>query len=36
VRQVRGESTCQVENCRVSLVIGGPVAAPVSSLLLHP
>ncbi len=36
VRQVRGESTCQVKDCRVSLVIGGPVAAPVSSLLLHP
>ena len=35
VRQVRGTSTCQVKDARISLVAGGPVAAPVSSLILH-
>ena len=33
-RQARGESTCQVPSAEVGLVAGGPVAAPVSSLLL--
>lgn len=33
-RQVRGTSTCQVADVEVSLVAGGPVAAPVSSLVL--
>jgi acetyl-CoA acetyltransferase len=35
VRQVRGSSTCQVEDARISLVAAGPVTAPVSSLILH-
>jgi len=35
VRQMRGTSTCQVPDAAVSLVAGGPVAAPVSSLLLR-
>lgn len=35
VRQLRGESTCQVEDAHIALVAGGPVAAPVSSLLLR-
>lgn len=34
VRQVRGTSTAQVPDVRVSLVAGGPASAPVSSLLL--
>jgi len=34
VRQMRGESTAQVEGAEVGLVAGGPVAAPVSSLLV--
>lgn len=33
-RQMRGASTCQVSNAEVALVAGGPVAAPVSSLVL--
>src|SRR5204862_826817 len=36
VRQVRGTSTCQVPDATISLVASGPVAAPVSSLILHP
>src|SRR5215203_4229040 len=34
VRQIRGESTCQVEDAQVSLVAGGPATSPVSALLL--
>jgi acetyl-CoA acetyltransferase len=34
VRQVRGTSTCQVPDVRVSFVGAGPAAAPVSDLLL--
>lgn len=33
-RQIRGESTCQVPDARLSLVVGGPCAAPVSNLML--
>ena len=35
VRQLRGTSTCQVQDARISLVAGGPAAAPVSSLILN-
>ena len=35
VRQLRGTSTCQVEDARTVLVAGGPVTAPVSTLILH-
>jgi acetyl-CoA acetyltransferase len=35
VRQLRGTSTCQVEGAEISLVAGGPVTAPVSSLILR-
>src|SRR6267142_1900576 len=34
VRQLRGESTSQVEGARVGLVISGPMVTPVSSMLL--
>ena len=34
VRQIRGESTCQVENVERALVVGGPGYAPGSALLL--
>ena len=34
VRQIRGTSTRQVRNADVSLVIGGPMVSPVSSLIL--
>ncbi|HEX3833593.1 MAG TPA: hypothetical protein VHW04_16565 [Solirubrobacteraceae bacterium] len=34
VRQIRGESTCQVPDVQTSLVIGGPTDAPISSLIL--
>jgi hypothetical protein len=33
VRQVRGESTCQVENADLSLSVSGPGYAPGSALL---
>jgi acetyl-CoA acetyltransferase len=33
VRQVRGTSTCQVEDVELSLVAGGPSSSPVSSLI---
>ncbi len=33
VRQVRGDSTCQVEDVNLSLVVGGPGYAPGSSVL---
>jgi acetyl-CoA acetyltransferase len=35
VRQVRGTSTCQVKDCKISLVASGPAVSPVSDLLLH-
>jgi acetyl-CoA acetyltransferase len=35
VRQVRGTSTCQVENLNVSLVASGPMVQPVSDLALQ-
>jgi acetyl-CoA acetyltransferase len=34
VRQMRGESTCQVPGARTALVVGGPRDAPVSNLVL--
>lgn len=34
VRQIRGESTCQVKNVERALVVGGPAYAPGSALLL--
>jgi acetyl-CoA acetyltransferase len=34
VRQLRGESTGQVKDARVGLVISGPMVTPVSSMLL--
>jgi acetyl-CoA acetyltransferase len=35
VRQMRGTSTCQVENARHCLVVGGPGAPPSSALILR-
>jgi acetyl-CoA acetyltransferase len=35
VRQMRGESTCQVEGAELCLVAGGPGVAPTSALLLR-
>ena len=35
VRQVRGTSTAQVPNVKVSMVCSGPMVQPVSSLILH-
>ncbi len=35
VRQVRGASTCQVKDAKISLVVSGPMTAPTSNLLLH-
>jgi len=35
VRQIRGTSTCQVQDCRISLVASGPMVSPVSSLILR-
>lgn len=35
VRQVRGTSTAQVPGAEIALVTGGPVTAPVSSIILH-
>ena len=35
VRQVRGDSTCQVPNCKISLVASGPMVSPVSDLIVH-
>ena len=34
VRQLRGQSTSQVEGARIGLVISGPMVTPVSSMLL--
>ncbi len=36
VRQVRGESTCQVDNVEFSQVHGGPMVTPVSTILFSP
>jgi acetyl-CoA acetyltransferase len=36
VRQVRGESTCQVSDAEVAMVIGGPFDRVVSNLVLGP
>jgi acetyl-CoA acetyltransferase len=35
VRQLRGASTCQVEEARICLVAAGPMVIPVSNLLLR-
>ena len=35
VRQCRGTSTCQKPGAKISLVVSGPMVAPVSDLLLH-
>jgi acetyl-CoA acetyltransferase len=35
VRQIRGDSTCQVENVELSMVASGPMTSPVSSLVLN-
>src|SRR5437016_3209440 len=35
VRQMRGESTCQVRDAELSLVAGGPGVAPTSALVLR-
>jgi acetyl-CoA acetyltransferase len=34
-RQVRGTSTCQVKDAEISMVVSGPMVAPVSDLILH-
>ena len=34
VRQLRGQSTAQVPNVEVSMVISGPMVTPVSSMIL--
>ena len=34
VRQVRGESTCQVPDANISMVTSGPMVQPVSDLIL--
>jgi acetyl-CoA acetyltransferase len=34
VRQLRGQSTCQVPDAEVSMVISGPMVTPVSSMIL--
>jgi acetyl-CoA acetyltransferase len=34
VRQVRGQSTCQVPDVNVSMVCSGPMVQPVSDLIL--
>jgi hypothetical protein len=33
VRQIRGDSTCQVENVELSLAVGGPGYSPGSAVL---
>ena len=35
VRQVRGDSTCQVPDCKISLVASGPMVSPISDLIVH-
>ncbi len=34
VRQIRGDSTCQVEGAELSLAVGGPATPPGSAVLL--
>lgn len=34
VRQIRGTSSCQVEDVKISMVTGGPMVQPVSSCIL--
>jgi hypothetical protein len=34
-RQVRGTSTCQVKDAEISMVVSGPMVAPVSDLILR-
>ena len=34
VRQVRGDSTCQVPDANISMVTSGPMVQPVSDLIL--
>jgi acetyl-CoA acetyltransferase len=34
-RQVRGDSTCQVRDCKISMVVAGPAVPLVSDLILH-
>jgi acetyl-CoA acetyltransferase len=34
-RQVRGSSTAQVKDAEISMVVSGPMVAPVSDLILH-
>ena len=34
VRQVRGDSTCQVPAANISMVTSGPMVQPVSDLIL--
>jgi acetyl-CoA acetyltransferase len=34
-RQVRATSTCQVKDAEISMVVSGPMVAPVSDLILH-
>jgi hypothetical protein len=36
VRQVRGESTCQVDGAETSLVVAGPGYSPGSTVLFGP
>jgi hypothetical protein len=35
VRQLRGDSTCQVKAAHICLVAAGPMVSPVSDLLLR-
>src|SRR5579864_5579318 len=35
VRQVRGDSTCQVPDAKIALVASGPMVSPVSDLIVH-
>ncbi len=35
VRQIRGTSSCQVDNAEIALVVSGPMVAATSSLVLH-
>ena len=34
VRQIRGQSTAQVQNAHVAAVIAGPMVTPVSTMVL--
>jgi acetyl-CoA acetyltransferase len=34
-RQARGDSTCQVRDCKISMVVAGPAVPLVSDLILH-